>query len=248
MCSMIIDGYCIPGTERDTELSIDGLLRQMDAAGIAKAVIAPEDRELIVANVTGNNRLLAAVAEHPDRFVAACAANPWNGAQAIGEFKRGVDRGARILVLAPALQGFIPTDELCDDLLACAGQLETPVYLHSGSHSGGSPAQAVLLAAKHSSVQFVLGHCGSTDHAWDMTTVLTNHRLPNLWFELSLVRPWVVPNYIRIAGSDRFIWGSSSPRNDPEFELAQLGRFVPIGEYPEIYGGNLCRLLGLDAT
>jgi predicted TIM-barrel fold metal-dependent hydrolase len=244
---MIVDGYCTPGTERETNLPVEHLLRQMDDAGIAKAVIAPDDRELIVANVTGNDRLLAAAAQHPDRFVPACTANPWNGVHAIGEFKRSLERGARMLVLAPALQGFIPTDELCDDLLSCAGKLGVPVYIHTGPHGSGGPTQVVLVAERHPATQVVLGHCGSTDHAWDMSTILKNHRLPNLWFELSLVRPWVVPNYVEIAGSSRFIWASSAPRNLPKFELEQLKPFVSPHDFPDIFGGNLCRLLAISS-
>jgi predicted TIM-barrel fold metal-dependent hydrolase len=242
---MIFDGYCIPGTERETRLSIDQLLRQMDVAGIEKAIIAPQDRELTVSNAAGNERILAAATQHADRLVAACAVNPWNGHVAIDEVKRCVDLGSRILVLAPALQGFIPTDELCDDLLASAAELKIPVYFHTGPHSCGSPAQVVLVAERWPATNIVLGHCGSTDHAWDMTTVLTNHRLSNLWFELSFVRPWVVPNYIGLAGADRLIWGSGSPRNDARVELEQLGRFISREQYPEVYGGNLNRLLRL---
>ena len=118
MRSMIFDGYCIPGTERDTNLSIEQLLQQMDDAGIAKAVIAPEDRELIVANVTGNDRHFTA--RLPSIRIDLCprvAANPWYGVQPSRNSNAPLIAAHACLVLAPALQGFIPTDELCDDLL-----------------------------------------------------------------------------------------------------------------------------------
>jgi predicted TIM-barrel fold metal-dependent hydrolase len=247
MRDMIFDGYCIPGTERDSCLSIDDLLRQLDEAGIAKALIAPEDRELVLANATGNDRILSAAARYPDRLVPACGINPWYGAAAVDELERCVGRGVRMLVLAPALQGFIPTDELCDDLLNSAARLGVPVYIHTGPHSSGGPTQVVLVAEKHSATRFVVGHSGSTDHAWDMSTILKNHRLQNLWFELSFVRPWVVPGYVELAGSSRFIWASSAPRNLPKFELEQLGRFLSPDRYPDIFGGNLCQLLGIGS-
>ena len=243
---MIFDGYCTPGTERDSYLPIETLLAKMDEAGIHQAVIAPEDRELAVANAAGNDRIHAIASRYATRLMPACGINPWFGAAAAEELKRCVDRGARMLILAPALQGFIPTDELCDDLLSAAGRLGVPVYFHTGPQSSGGPTQVVLVAEKHPSTKFIVGHCGSTDHAWDMTTILKNHQLPNLWFELSLVRPWVVPNYIDLAGPSRFIWASSAPRNDPKVELEQLQRFVSLEQFPDVFGGNLAQLLNID--
>jgi hypothetical protein len=240
---MVFDGYSTPGTERDTVLSVDDLLRQMDDAEIAKAVIAPEDRELVVDNLAGNDRILTAASRHSDRLIPSCGINPWYKAKALEELKRCVSQGARMLVLAPALQGFIPTDELADDLLDCSATYQLPVYFHTGPHSSGGPTQVAIVAERHSSTNVVVGHCGATDHAWDMTTILKNHRLRNLWFELSLVRPWVVPAYIELAGSSRFIWASSSPRNCPKFELEQLGQLLPLDQYPDVFGGNLSQIL-----
>jgi predicted TIM-barrel fold metal-dependent hydrolase len=243
---MIFDGYCIPGTERDSCLSVQDLLRQMDEAGIGRALIAPQDRELVLENAIGNDRISGAADRYPDRLVPSCGVNPWGSRNGVPELRRCAQHGARMLVLAPALQGFIPTDELCDDLFNSAAELDMPVYIHTGPHGSGSPAQVVLVAEKHVRTKFVIGHCGSTDHAWDMATILQNHRLQNLWFELSFVRPWVVQNYIATAGSLRFIWGSSAPRNHPKFELEQLSRFLPLEKFPDVFGGNLERLLGVD--
>jgi hypothetical protein len=77
-----------------------------------------------------------------------------------------------------------------------------------------------------------------------MLVILEHHPLENLWFELSLVRPWAAANYKVLAGSSRLVWGSSAPRNTPRFELEQLGQFLPLGEYPDVYGQNLAKLLG----
>ena len=40
----IIDAYCTLGTERETRLSPEQLLRVMDDAGIARAVVARDAR------------------------------------------------------------------------------------------------------------------------------------------------------------------------------------------------------------
>ena len=244
MDKMIVDAYCTPGTERDTRLAPTELLRQMEAAGISKAIVVPQDRELAVLNRDGNERILHLAAEHPDRLIPACGINPWYGDESVEELQRSAEAGARMLVLAPHLQGFLPADEMVMDLLMAAAEFGLPIYFHTGPHNSGSPAQVVLVANQHPNAKFIMGHCGSTDHAWDMPAVLREHRLDNLWFELSYVRPWAAASYVQIAGSTRFIWGSGSPRNSLAFELQQLNQHLPISEYPDVYGRNLTHLLG----
>ena len=240
----IIDAYCTPGTERETRLSAEDLLRDMDRCGIARAVIAPEDREIALANEAGNERVLALAAKHAGRFIPACSVNPWHGARGGAMLEKAVrGGGARMLVLSPYLQGFIPPDELLDDLLRSAAAMRVPVYIHTGPHSGGSPAQTIFLAERHPDTRFILGHGGSTDHAWDMRVVLTNHRTPNLWFELSFVRPWVIHTLGNIVGDDRLLFGTSAPRNDIGQELSEMNRSWPIEKNPNTYGGNIARLV-----
>lgn len=241
---MIFDAYCTPGTERETVLPVDRLLHEMDEAGIERAIIAPQDRELAVANVSGNDRIRRIAAQHSDRLVPACCVNPWFGADAIAELNRCADSGARMLIFAPALQGFAPNDDVAEELILCAARHRLPMYFHTGPHSFGGPTQIVLLADKYPEAKFIVGHCGSTDHAWDMPTILKHHVLKNVWFELSFVRPWVLPDYVEFAGSARFVWGSSTPRNNPKFELEQLGQYLPAARYADIYGRTLAKLVG----
>ena len=178
------------------------------------------------------------------KFIPACSVSPWCGEEGGALLRDAVRGGARLLVLAPMLQGFIPTDEVADPLLELAAELQIPVYVHTGPHSGGGPAQAVLMAEQHPNTKFILGHCGSTDYALDMLPILRRHQLPNVWYDVSLVRPWAVPGYLELAGSSRFIFASAAPRNDLPFETQQLQRHLPLETYPDVYGGNLARLLG----
>lgn len=240
----IIDGYTTPGTERETKLSPENLLREMDRAGIERAVIAPQDREIAIRNREGNARILDMARESGGRFIPACSVNPWHGLEAISLLDEAAEKGAKILVLAPSLQGFILTDEVTDELMARAGDLRLPVYIHTGPHCSAGPSQVVLVAQRFPETQFILGHGGTTDHAYDMSPILRAHRSENLWFELSFIRPWAVPSMLEICGSDRFVYGSSAPRQSQAFELQYLREAMPIEDYPGPYGGNLRRLLG----
>lgn len=241
---MTIDGYTTPGTERETSLEASVLLSSLDAAGIDRAVIAPEDRELAFRNAEGNERILRLARESGGRLIPACGVSPWRGAEALAVLDRAADAGARMVVLAPMLQGFIPTDGIADPLIEHAGRRKLPVYVHTGPHSAGAPTQVVLLAGRHPGTHFILGHCGSTDYSWDMPSILRHHARDNVWYDTSLVRPWAVDEYVRIAGSERFLFASGAPRNDVAFEMCQLERFLPRERHPDIYGGNLARLIG----
>ncbi len=238
----IYDVYCTIGSERETRLAADELLRLMDRANIARAVVAPEDREIAVDNVAGNNRILDIANRHRDRFTPACAVNPWLGDAACDELRRAVDAGARMLVLAPALQGFILGDGISDGLLAAAGRMSLPAYVHTGPHSASIPSQLVLLAARHPQTNFILGHCGSTDFVDDMRAVF-HCATDNLWYDLSLVRPFAATDLLNMVSPDRLIFGSLAPRSDPVLELRHLGNYLPIDEYPQIFGGNIAALL-----
>jgi predicted TIM-barrel fold metal-dependent hydrolase len=238
----ILDAYCTLGGERDTRLSATELLRRMDDAHIRRAVVAPEDREIAVYNTSGNSRIGHVCRQSQGRLIPACTVNPWLGECGCLELRRAVAEGARMLVLAPALQGFLFGDEVAGELLSVAAELKVPVYVHTGPHAYGAPSQIVVAAATHPRVRFILGHCGSTDYACDMPAVL---RLTpqNVWFELSLVRPWAAAQYVKSGDRSRFVFGSSCPRNDPRYELRHLDALLPIEQYPDVYGGNLASLL-----
>lgn len=238
----IVDAYCTLGNERETMLSADELIKQMDRAGIARAIVAPDDREIAVHNKQGNRRILEECQASNGRFIPACTVNPWYGRVACEELQAAISAGARMLVLAPALQGFCLSDTLLDDLLVVAAQRRVPVYVHTGPHSSSAPTQLVLVANKHSTVRFIVGHCGSTDYANDMPFVFSCG-LANLWFELSLVRPWAIANYYKLGGDSKLLFASAAPRNDATVEMRHLASHLPKEAYSAIFGQNIVQLL-----
>lgn len=237
----IIDAYCTLGTERDTRLTPDELLQWMDEAGIARTIVAPEDLEIAALNTVGNRRVAEISRESRGRFIPACAVNRWFGDAACRELRRAVADGAKMLVLAPALQGFCFGDDLPDALLTVAAELRVPEYVHTGPHGFGAPSQLIIAAAERTDVRFILGHCGSTDFARDMPDVI---RLAsdNVWFEVSLLDPWAAAQYTKI-NRQKTIFGTSAPWSNPVFDLNALRATLPVDECPDFYGGNLAALL-----
>ena len=107
---MTIDGYVTLGSERDTIYAAGALVRDLDTAGVDMAVVAPSDRELVIYNRAGNERIRSESARFRGRLIPACSVNPWYGKDAVMEAFRAFDGGARMLVLHPSLQGFLMND------------------------------------------------------------------------------------------------------------------------------------------
>lgn len=97
--TIIIDAHVHLGHGREKNLSADDLLAQMHQYGVDRAVICPVDEEIILYNRVGNERILAAVQAHPDRFVGFAVANPWYGQAAVEELRRAIGEGLRGLKL-----------------------------------------------------------------------------------------------------------------------------------------------------
>lgn len=238
---MTIDGYCTLGVDREYDLTESALLKALDGAGVDRAVIAPVDRRLAVSNREGNDFILKAAAGRPDRFIPACSANPWYGAAAVEELRRAVQKGARLLVLHPSVQGYLANDELVWPLLDAAGPEKLPVYVHTGPPGAATPWQVVDLADRYPAIDFIMGHCGATDFWNDV--VDAGKAAPNVYLESSLARPFSLVGRLSVVGMRKGVMGSFAPINELTFEWEQMRRVLPPEAWGDVCGGNLRRLL-----
>jgi len=240
---MLIDACVTLGEERDTVYSADDLVRDLDAAGVDMAVAAPADRETAVHNRRGNDFIIEQASAWPDRIVPACTVNPWFGEDAIEEFTRAAEWGARMLVLHPTLQGFLVNDTLADPLMERAGTLGLPVYVHTGAHLYGAPWQLIDCALRFPSVDFIMGHAGSTDYWNDVP--YAGAFAPNVYLEGSNARPFSFRSHIESVGADKGIMGSAAPRNSLVFEWEQYRKCMSDDSFAPVFGENCAVLLGL---
>ena len=238
---MTIDGYCTIGVDREYDLTVDMLLEQMDQANVDRAVVAPLDRCLAVSNQTGNNTMLQASGEYPDRLIPACSANPWYGLGAVAEVERAIGEGARMLVLHPLVQGFLANDELVWPLLETASETGTPVYFHTGMPGNATPWQVVDLADRFPDLDVIIGHCGATDFWNDMVEAAKSK--DRVYFESSLARPFSFSRYVEQIGGQKGIMGSFAPLNGLAFEWEQMRKVLEPEVLEDVCGNNLLRLL-----
>ncbi len=239
---MTLDACVTLGAERETKLSSGDLLRQMDAAGVERAVVQADDRALAVDFARGNREMLAVARQHPDRLVATCSANPWYGSVAAEALRRAVTEGARMVVFAPSLQGFILGDEILDPVLESLVASRVPIYVHTGPHLHATPWQLAHLAARYPSLPFIMGHSGATDFWNDVPEAALS--VPNIFIESSFARPFTMKSHLERVGGERGLMGSGAPRNDLAFEWSQAREVIAPGQHAGFYGETLGRLIG----
>jgi hypothetical protein len=240
---MIIDACCTIGGEADAEPTAGELLVLMDNLAVDQAVLHVPDRCYAWDNEPGNALLARAASDHRQRFITTATANPWRP-DAWEVLGRAIDAGAAMLSFSPAVQGFVLGDRRLDPL--CEKLVEhfpaMPIFIHTGHHSNATPAQLLLLANRFPTLNFIMGHSGSTDYKSDVVPVCSV--CSNIYPESSSARP---PGFVMIAGQfgwNRAIMGSGFPYNDFEQEWLSVREAVPAAHADALLGGNLARLIG----
>ena len=234
----IIDSHVYLGRGRHMNLDVSSLLRFMDEAGISHAVACPVDRCIAVHNREGNDYILDAVKMHPDRISGMASANPWFEGGAVEELTRALSEGLSGLFFNSNYQGFRLSDHVVDPLLEVAAEYDVPVYVHTGTAAIAEPFHAVELARRFPSVNFIMGHAGSSDYGEDAVRAL--EFVDNIWLETSRNGPanfglWNVKGCAR-----RVVFGSSAPEYIPEIEIETLGDvFVDSGDRESILSGAI---------
>ena len=220
----IIDAHCHLGLGHRYRVSREDLLPLMDRCGVEKAVICPVDEYLAVWNREGNDFVLAQAAQSDGRFLAMVTANPWRGAEAVEEVRRGFGEGAVGLKLHPALQGFHITDEMVHRLVELAVECGKPIYFHTGTPVCSEPYQLVELALRYPEAKLIMGHTAFSDFWNDV--IAGGRAAPNIWFETSLHWPSFIVEMVEKLGSERILFGSDHPRNAMAVEIEKIERYV----------------------
>lgn len=238
----VIDCHCHLGVGHDYEQTAESLLADMDRCGVDQCVICPVDRYIAVNNRTGNEFVLAAAAAHPDRFIPFATVNPWYGHDACEELHRALEAGARGVKFHPALQGFLLCDELIDPLLEIVQPRRVPVYMHTGTPAYAQPTQLTELALRFPTIDFVMGHMGSTDFWLDAVPAALVSA--NIYVDTSWSLPQKIERALAALGSERVLFGTDTPLSLLELELTCVAQAsMTDDERRNVLGGNVQRLL-----
>lgn len=167
--------------------SVDRLLRDMDAAGVAKAVLLGWYWEGHEACVAQNRFYADCIRSHPDRLAGFATVQPKAGAAAFEEACRAMDDGlVGFGELSPHSQHYSIDDPVWRQILALAAEWKVPVNLHvTDPESKPYPgrvetplADFMRLAREFPATQFILAHWGG-GLAWSQQTAAP----ANVWFD-----------------------------------------------------------------
>ena len=255
------DGRAVQGFPSATQL-----LRDMDAAGVERAVLLGWYWEKPETCAWQNRFYAACVRAHPDRFSAFASLHPAAGREAVlAEARRVREEGFSGLgELSPHSQRYGIDDPVLGEVLALAGELRLPVNLHVTDPAGKfypgrieTPlADFIHIAREYSRTIFILAHWGGLLPAVEAEAAA----LPNLFYDTAasprLYQPDVFTRVVKAVGRAKVLFGSDYPlilfpeESQPGFAkfLAQIaGTDLTAEERTALLGGNATTVLGLAA-
>jgi hypothetical protein len=240
--------------------SVDELLRELDRAGIDRAVLLGWYWEKPATCAWQNRFFAECVRTHPDRLDACATLHPGAGlAATLAEIQRAHDEGLVGLgELSPHAQGHLIDDAVFCAALERAGELQLPVNLHVTDPAGrpypgrvDTPrADFVRLAQAFPRTTFILAHWGGLLPL--PAAGAGGAMLPNVYFDTAasplLYDAGIWSRVLPAVGAARVLFGSDYPLELYPRAPAPggLGRFVAEaragGADASVMGGNAARL------
>ena len=234
------------------------LLRELDAAGIERALLLGWYWEQPASCARQNRFFADCLRAHPDRLSAFATVQPAAGpAVCRAELERARDEGlCGVGELSPHAQHHDLTAPGLEEVLAWAGAAGWPVNLHvtdpaAGPYPGriATPlADFRALALRFPGTRFILAHWGG------LLPLAGDGPAPaNVWYDTAaspLVHgPTIWERFLRAVGPERVLFGSDHPLHlYPRETGSGLARFVAEaragGADAAVLGGNLLSLLG----
>jgi uncharacterized protein len=230
------------------------LLRDMDAAGVAQAVLLGWYWEKHESCVMQNKFYADCIRAHPDRLAAFATVQPRAGVVAFEEAVRAMDDGlAGFGELSPHSQHFAIDDPVWRQILMLAAEWKVPVNLHvSDPASRAYPGRVetplgdfTRLAREFPATTFILAHWGG-GLAWSEEAAA----LPNVWFDTAASPLLYGTEVWAKAKSDRILFGSDYPLIlYPQTDAAPgfgglIAEAKGAGATDAVLGGNAAKLFG----
>jgi predicted TIM-barrel fold metal-dependent hydrolase len=250
--------------------SVDGLLRDMDAAGVERAVLLGWYWERLENCVAQNRFYAECLRAHPDRLTAFATVQAGAGRPALAEVRRAHEDGLCGLgELSPHSQEVAVTDERWGALMDLAGELGLPVNLHvTEPESAEYPGRVETpledfwaMARAWPRVSFILAHWGG--RCWRAAGEPGARWPDNVWVDTAATpllygggEEGVWREGLAACGPGRVLWGTDYPLDlYPRGEgfrtmagfLAEARARVPAAEGRAVLGGTAARLFNVTS-
>ena len=213
------------------DLTGERLLRDMDEAGVERAMIMPVDWGLVPAFRQGTMDIWQqhvlhadAVRRHPDRMVAFACFDP-RRPNAVALLERAVNGLGMVGLKIHPAAGFFPNDPVAYPMYQKAQELGIPVMVHTGPEPKPlysrhcQPVHVDDVAADFPGLTIILAHAGLS--AWWQEAAGIASVCPNVYLDISgwqvtaRLRPLefytVLHTLVSTVGARRILWGSDYP-------------------------------------
>jgi len=200
--------------------TIEDTIKDMDEAGVDKAVIVAIDAETTYRYKVSNELIADTVKLYPDRLIGFASVDPHKGIIAIEELKKAVEElGLKGLKLIPHLIEMNSNDRAIYPLYEVAQELGIPVLLHTGTqfHTGTKlkycrPIDLDEVAVDFPHLTIIAAHFG---FPWYWETIAVAQRNPNVFFNIAGWAPKHIPkdviSYINGPLKTKALLGSDYP-------------------------------------
>lgn len=243
--------------------SVDELLREMDAAGIERAVLQGWYWEKHDTCVLQNRFYAECVGAHPNRLAAFATFHASAGVAVVNEeIRRAAGEGfCGLGELSPHSQGVAVNDLTWFEALLLAGELGLPVNLHvtepAGKNYPGKVATPlgdfVRWAQDFPATQFILAHWGAR-LPLDSGLGAAAKACANLFYDTAaspLLYDWgVFREMIDAVGAERVLYGSDHPLDlyPQSGSLLRVGAMLPDVRSAGLSETELGAVLGRSAA
>jgi predicted TIM-barrel fold metal-dependent hydrolase len=260
----------------DEEGFIDGLLKDMDQAGVDKTLLigGPDDIywDFKKCYFAKNDKTLKAVKQHPDRLIGNVYLDPRN-ADAIETFKQYMNEGFKCVKMFPPV-GFWPDDEAYFPLYELIEAQGVPLLFHAGqtnvrliskvpgvraatNSKYANPMNFDMISRLFPKLNIVLAHMGYPYYVEAWSVAQANQ---NIYLDMAGSGPWTegIPIVFNALGGHAFIpvdfkrviWGSDNCLTQAE-NMARSDVYLrQMGATSKdkelIFGGTAMKLLGLE--
>lgn len=219
--------------------SVEMMLRDMDAAGVDKAVGCSLGQMI-------DNAYTASVQQkYPDRIIAFGQVNARDTNAAEKVLRDYEAHGLPGLKLHPTLHGYHVVDHgLLDPIFRVCADNNILVLFNALDDAFIHPLGIEEIAKGFPEVNVLIAHMGTV---WNVTeAILVAKRNPNIYLETSSTQLIEVQMAYRDLGADKIVMGTDWPGSDFELERLKVSKAIkdPV-DRAKVEGGNLARLLGL---
>ena len=177
--------------ENRKDLSIEGMIQQLDEAGVHLTAIHNLDEETSTGMKPVPNEYIAEVmSKFPDYFIGFMGADPYKGAAAVKEIERGYrELALRAVVTRPYVNRVYANDRCYYPIYAKCEELGIPLWVHctmnwdsSQPMDNGRPIYLDKVATHFPNLKIIAGH-GGWPWVNEMVGLLWRHK--NVYADIS---------------------------------------------------------------